>query len=138
MNKAAVADTLLLGALSGMRSLAGPATLALRRGGTLARIAPLFAAGEMAVDKTSVVGNRTDAIPLSGRAAMGALVGGLVARDANSSILLGAIMGASAAVVMAHIAFRLRSRFPDSNVVGGLIEDALVVGVGGLRASSMR
>ena len=132
MRSAALTDTLLLGALTGMRSMAGPAALALRRGGFAARLASVFAAGEMAADKTPYVGDRTDALPLGGRALMGAAVGGYIAHEDGGSVLMGAAVGAVAAVAMAHIAYELRKRFPGSTAVGGFIEDAIVVATGAM------
>lgn len=61
---------------------------------------------------------------------MGALVGGIVARDRQSSILFGAALGAAAAVAMAHLACYARKRFAGSNLLGGLTEDAIVTAIG--------
>ena len=130
MNKTALQRTLALGALTGMRSMAGPAALAMSRGGMLARIAGVMAAGEMVADKTDVVGDRIDAVPLAGRAVMGALVGAVIAHESRGNIPFGMLLGASTAVAAAHVAYHLRKRLPVSNVVGGLVEDALVVGAG--------
>ena len=132
MNAAALGDSIVLGALSGMRSLAGPTALAFQHGGFAKNIASVLAAGEMAMDKTSIVGDRIDAIPLAGRAVMGALAGTVVARESDSNVFVAAAVGAAAAVAMAHLAFRLRRRFPGSSTVGGFVEDALVIGLGAL------
>jgi hypothetical protein len=116
-----------------MRSMAGAATRA-RHGGLLKGATFLMAGGEMAADKTSAVGNRTDAVPLAGRAVMGALLGGLVARERHDAVLLGGLLGATTAVVAAHVAYQLRTRLPLSIAAGGFLEDALVVGAGALYA----
>jgi uncharacterized membrane protein len=129
MNAAALSDTLLLGAVTGMRSMAGPAVLASRHGGALKGLVAALAAGEMVADKTPVVGNRTDPAPLAGRALMGALVGGVIARQSRSNPLTGALLGASAAVAMTHLAFQIRKRLPLPNVLGGALEDAIVIGL---------
>lgn len=138
MTAATLNDTLVLGALTGMRSLAGPTALALPEGGMISRVATMLAAGEMAADKTSLVGDRIDAIPLAGRAAMGALVGGVIARQDDGNIWLGGLLGAAAAVAMAHIAFHLRKRLPMSSAMGGMLEDAIVLGVGAQYARRRR
>lgn len=130
MTAAVLTDTLLLGALTGMRSMSGPAILAAGRGGMLPRIAATLAAGEMVADKTAAIGDRVDPLPLGGRAAMGALVGGIVAHDRRSSLLLGAGLGAASAVLMAHFACYLRKQAPVSNLFGGLTEDAIVTAAG--------
>jgi uncharacterized membrane protein len=92
----------------------------------------ILAAGEMIADKTSFVGDRIDAAPLAGRALMGAVVGGVVAYEARDNVLLGCMLGASAAVVAAHLAFHARRRLPVSTAVGGALEDAVVIGLGSM------
>jgi len=137
MNAAALNETLALGAITGMRSMAGPAILARRYGGILKPVTALFAAGEMAVDKTTVVGDRTDAIPLAGRAVMGALVGGIIARENHGNVVFGAAVGAAAAFMGAHLAFRLRKQLPEGPM-GGFIEDGVVMGLGAMFSSRAR
>lgn len=135
MTASTLTDTLVLGALTGMRSMSGPAILAAGRGGVLPRIAAALAAGEMVADKTEKIGDRIDPLPLGGRAAMGALVGGFVAHERHSNLLLGAALGAAAAVVMAHVAYHLRKQAAASSLFGGLTEDAIVTAAGALYAS---
>ena len=125
---------LALGALTGMRSMAGPATIALRYGGPIRKVALLLAAGEMVVDKLPIVGDRIEAAPLVGRAVMGALAGGLIAREARSNIPAGAALGAAAAVAAAHLAYRARRGLHMPAVAGGLLEDAVVVAAGAVLA----
>jgi len=130
MTSTALRKTLVLGALTGMRSMAGVAALAAERGGPIAGLVGVLAGGEMIADKTSFVGNRTDAAPIAGRAVLGAVVGGIVAHEEDANVVLGALIGASTAVVVAHLAFHARKRLPLSNVAAGLAEDALVVALG--------
>jgi uncharacterized membrane protein len=129
MTAALLTDTLALGALSGMRSMAGPAAVAARRGGPLAPIVAVLALGEMIADKTPAVGDRTDPFPLAGRAVMGALAGGVLAHERRGNRLAGALVGAAAAVIVAHLAYRVRQRLPLPNVVSGLLEDGVVYGL---------
>ena len=129
-----LSETVLLGALSGMRSMSGAAALSLRHGGAIQNATAAMALAEMLVDKTSFIGNRTDAMPLAGRALMGAIVGGVIAREHGSSTAVGGLLGAAAAVIAAHAAYRVRTRLPVSNVAGGLLEDAVVMGVSALFA----
>ena len=136
MTAAALSDTLVLGALTGMRSMSGAAALVAGRGGWLPRLATTLAAGEMIADKTEAIGDRINAVPLGGRAAMGALVGGVVARDHRTSILAGVLIGAAAAVAMTHVAYHLRKRAAVSNLLGGLSEDAVVAAIGTAWATS--
>jgi uncharacterized membrane protein len=137
MNASTLNDTILLGALSGMRSMAGPAALAFHEGSPLKRVVSLLAASEMAADKTSVVGDRIDPLPLAGRAAMGALVGAVVAKREHGNVLAAAVVGAAAAVAVAHLAYRVRTRLPVNSSVGGVLEDAIVIGIGSVYASRM-
>jgi uncharacterized membrane protein len=135
MNNTALRRIVVLGAITGMRSMSGPAALALERSSPLRSTVPLFAAAEMIADKTSVVGNRTDPLPLAGRAVMGAIAGGLVSRDYGQSIAAGSLIGAGTAVIAAYVAYHLRKRLPLPNVLAGVAEDALVVGLGAAQAS---
>ena len=138
MNSTAVCKIAGLGVLTGMRSMAGPATLALQHGGIVKHVMGIMAAGEMAADKTDLIGDRIDPIPLAGRAAMGAIVGGIIAHQERSQVWLGGVIGASAAVIAAHLAYQARTRLPLSTAVGGVVEDAVVVGLGAWYASQPR
>ena len=120
------------GALTGVRSMAGPAALAFESDGPVKNVVGLLAAGEMIADKTQFVGDRIDAAPLAARAVMGGIVGGVVAYEADDNVLIGGLIGASAAIAAAHLAYRLRKRLPVSNPVGGAIEDAFVLGLGAM------
>jgi len=80
MNATALNQTIALGAITGIRSMAGPAAMALRHDGVLPGMVAMMAAGEMMLDKTAVIGDRIDPLPLAGRAIMGAIVGGIIAR----------------------------------------------------------
>ncbi len=120
------------GALTGVRSMAGPAALAFESDGPVKNVVGLLAAGEMIADKTPFVGDRIDAAPLAARAVMGGIVGAVVAYEARESAWLGGLIGASAAIAAAHLAYRLRKRLPVSNPIGGAIEDAVVIGLGAM------
>lgn len=134
MTGTALTEIVALGALTGMRSMAGPATVAFRYGGRVRNTALVLAAGEMIVDKLPIVGDRIEAAPLVGRAMMGALAGGLIAREARGRIAMGAVLGAAAAVAAAHLAYRARRGLHMSPVAGGLLEDAVVVAAGAVLA----
>lgn len=138
MSNASIRKIVALGALTGMRSMAGAAALAFQYGGTSFRVMPVLAAAEMIADKTAGIGNRIDAAPLAGRAIMGAIVGCVIAMEDNRNQLAGAALGAAAAVIAAHLAFHARKRLPVSPTVGGMIEDAVVLGLGArfVRASA--
>ena len=138
MSASALNDTLVLGTLSGMRSMAGVTALAVRHGGLLGRVLPVLAAGELIADKTSFIGNRIDPIPLAGRAFMGAVAGALTARNTQRGMVLHGLIGAATAVIATHVAYRARKALPVSGLVGGLLEDSIVVSVAALYNSSSR
>ena len=134
MTNYAIRKTLALGALTGMRSMSGPAALAFEHDGLLKGVTGLLAAGEMIADKTSAIGDRIDAAPLAGRAVMGAIVGAVVAYEDRGNALarniaFGCVLGAATAVVAAHVAFHARKSLAGSSALGGFVEDAIVVGL---------
>jgi len=121
-----VRQVIAMGAVTGMRSMTGAAALAVRRRNPAATLLSVAAIGEMLADKTSIVGNRTDRLPLAGRAMIGAAVGAFIAHAREDNAVAGAVLGAASAVAAAHLACRLRHALPGS-VAAGLAEDALVV-----------
>jgi hypothetical protein len=66
---------------------------------------------------------------------MGAIVGATAARQRHGNIVFAGLLGASAAVIAAHLAFRLRTRLPMSAVAGGLLEDAVMMGMAAVYAA---
>jgi uncharacterized protein (UPF0548 family) len=126
-----------LGAITGIRSTAGIAALTMKRRTPLRALALLAAAVELVLDKTSVVGNRTDALPLAGRAVLGAALANVASRRGGGGGGLSASMlGCATAILTAHLATRARRRLPVSNLVGGLLEDAVVLTVASSLATS--
>lgn len=128
MTAALVRDTLVLGAITGMRSMAGLAALAVGHHGRLPRVVTALAVGEMIADKTDLIGDRIDPFPLAGRVLIGALVGGIVARREGGPVGMAGLLGATCAVIAAYGAYHVRRQLPVSNVIGGLLEDGLVIG----------
>lgn len=130
MNDESIRRIIALGAITGMRSMAGAAALAVQHGGMSRRVVPVLAAAEMIADKTPAIGSRIEAAPLAARAVMGAIVGCIIAMEDNRNQLAGAALGATAAVIAAHLAYHARKSLPVSTAVGGMIEDAVVIGLG--------
>jgi uncharacterized membrane protein len=130
MNTVTLKRIVVLGALTGMRSMAGLATLALSHPGVARQVMTLAAAGEMIADKTPLVGDRVDTLPLAGRIIIGGVVGALIAREDDQSALLGGMIGSATALAAAHLAYQARKRLPASGVAGGLLEDGLVIALG--------
>lgn len=129
MTRSTVERIVALGALTGMRSMAGLTTLAAAHRGVARPLMAVAAVGEMVADKTTMIGDRTDPLPLAGRAIMGSIAGALVARERGHHMLAGGLLGATAAVVATHLAYHLRTRLPLSGTAAGLVEDCLVVGI---------
>jgi uncharacterized membrane protein len=139
-----------LGAISGLRSLSGPAFVsrAASRGdldldGTIlaflgspriSKALVLMELGELVGDKLPATPSRTSPPPLLGRAASGALVGAAVFVSEGRRATTGAALGSTAAIAGAFAGERLRalavekSGLPDPVVA--LAEDATVLLVG--------
>jgi hypothetical protein len=129
MTTALLARTVALGAISGARSMSGLAAVARRSGSRFAPLAALLWLGETLADKSPAIGDRTEPVPLAGRAVLGGVVGGLAAREAGASTVGGALIGAGTAVVAAYLALSVRRRLPLSPWAGGLAEDAVVAAI---------
>ncbi len=147
----ALGRTLVLGAVAGVRSLSAPAHLsrAASRGeiegiedtpfATLAsprvaRILILLAAGELAGDKFASAPARTSAPGLLGRMASGALVGATLFSSEGRRGTVGGTLGLLSAVAAAYPSYYLRVKAQEKlgtpDWALGLLEDALVEGVG--------
>jgi uncharacterized membrane protein len=141
-----------LGAISGLRSMAGPALLsrAATKGsvpleGTalaflgspgVSKALLLAELGELVGDKLPMTPSRTSLPPLLGRAAAGALVGAALLASDGGRLANGAVIGSSAAIAAAFAGERLRllagekTGLPDPVVA--LAEDAVAL-LGGSR-----
>lgn len=127
MTEGTLKTIVALGALTGLRSMAGLATLAVAHGGVPRLVMTAAAAGEMVADKTSWIGDRTDPLPLGGRVLMGAAVGAIVAHQQEENTVFGGVLGAFTALATTHLAYHVRKRLPFSSVASGLLEDSLVI-----------
>ena len=139
-----------LGAISGLRSLSGPAFVshAASRGdlnldGTffallgsprLSKALLLMELGEFVGDKLPMAPSRNSLLPLLGRAASGALAGAALFASEDRRAASGAALGSSAAIAAAFTGERLRSLVSATtglpNPVVALAEDAIVLLVG--------
>jgi uncharacterized membrane protein len=139
-----------LGAISGLRSVSGPAFVSraasrggLNLGGTrlaflgsprLSKALVVMALGELVGDKLPATPSRTTLPPLLGRAASGGLVGAALFVSEGRRAAMGAALGSSSAVVASFAGERLRalvgekSGLPDPIVALG--EDAVVFLIG--------
>jgi uncharacterized membrane protein len=137
-----------LSAIAGMRSMSGPALLALDNralartkighkifGSPEMKIAvQAMAVGELIFDKLPMAPKRTDPLPMLARAASGALIGASLYAAAQESPLKGALVGSSSALAAAMLSFQARKfltknlHVPDTVVA--LAEDVLVLSRG--------
>ena len=136
----------LIGALSGVRSMAGMAAVShglaerpecargrIQRVFANARVSQtltLAAIGEAVADKLPVVGARTDPLPLAGRIMFGALAAATVTDSRRDSRVAAACIGAVAAFGAAHLAYQMRTRLAAEGRPGpllGMAEDIIVL-----------
>jgi uncharacterized membrane protein len=132
-----------IGAVSGSRSMLGPALVGTRALPAAAEgVLAAMSVAEMVVDKSAGIPARTAPLPLAGRALTGALAAAGYARPGRR--LASALLGAAGAITAAYAFYHLRrlatERFGVSNSVAGLVEDATAIGVGAmlLRAPATR
>jgi hypothetical protein len=130
----AIINTILLGAVTGMRSLSGLAAVGVTHRRWWAPLARTAAAAEMIADKTRFVGDRIEPLPLTGRLVLGGMTGVAVAGGRRAEQINCALVGAVAALVSAHLSYRARVRFPAPNVAKGFLEDVLVLTLIGVYA----
>jgi uncharacterized membrane protein len=146
-NDHVVLTAVALGTIAGLRSMAAPALLThelsshsrskrstlekLITSEGVARVMALLAGGEMLADKAPEMPNRTDMVPLAGRAMLGSLSAAAFASHKKYPIAVPAAVGAISAVASTYASFHLRrmasERFKLPDQIFGLIEDAVVM-----------
>jgi uncharacterized membrane protein len=139
-----------LGAVSGKRSMMAPSviTWAARRTGLdlentpfsafkgpgIGRTAAAIVLGELVSDKVPFDPNMSDGNALLTRAVSGGAAGAAIFKARKQNMLLGAAVGAVAAVGAAYATFYLRKRaarhFNVSDRTVALVEDGIALGVG--------
>jgi uncharacterized membrane protein len=136
-----------MGAVSGLRSLTGPAIIAqaanrniIKLKGTplawlgsnsAARTSALLAAGELVADKLPFIPGRTDAPSLAARFIAGAVCGMAIASQRKrSDKIMGAIVGGTAAIAAAYAGYQYRKRVKLWPIAAALLEDGVAVGSG--------
>lgn len=158
---AAIARSIVAGALSGLRSASGPALAAWELRDTRKRkqdrlprrllasdhalqVTGAMAAGEALADKHPDMPNRTSPPALVGRAAAGAIAAvALVSRRASLKVVFAhALIGAGAAILSTHLSYharRLATRESGGHgTLVALAEDALTYAGGALAMRSTR
>ncbi len=140
-----------MGAIAGMRAMSAPALISHQvhnKPASLLANSPLrylqndwvatgfkvFAASELAGDKLPQAGDRIRVPSLLMRAASGALVGATVFATQKQKPLLGAMVGAAAAVAATYASFYGRKALGQytnlPNAACGAIEDVITIGAG--------
>jgi uncharacterized membrane protein len=96
--------------------------------------------GEMIMDKLPITPARVSPGPFIGRLVFGSVAGILMYRRANQPVALGAIIGAAGAAAGAAASYYSRKWLTDNTSVPGpvwgLVEDAVVLGLGSLVVSN--
>lgn len=159
MNDALVyTEAAALGAVAGIRSMAGPAAVGeLSNAGLISgegsaigwlnheavgKVLRVLATGESLADKLPFLPARTEAGPLAARAITGCISGAAVCAAAKRPWWIGALIGAGAAIGASFGATKLRQwatkehDIPDRVI--GVIEDAVVAGAGYLVVNSLK
>ncbi|HUE95703.1 MAG TPA: DUF4126 family protein [Longimicrobiaceae bacterium] len=137
-----------LGTIAGIRSMAAPALLSygvaesgdadefgplerILASDATPRILALLAGGEMLADKTDFVPDRTDPVPLIGRAVVGGVTAAAFAVQRRHPVLLPALVGGASAIASTFAFFHLRRLARDHwhvpDPVLGFAEDAIVL-----------
>ncbi len=122
-----------IGAVTGLRSMTGPASVARLVGSpTSVHATTLLAIGELIADKLPFMPSRTDPPSLGFRAVSGAVCGYLVCRRRGSKqqAIVGAVIGGAAAVATAYLGRQYRRQMKVPDFVAALLEDAVAVGSG--------
>lgn len=127
--------TITLGAMTGVRTMAGPMCAAqLHKGGPLdrARVAiDVLAVLESLADKVLPLPPRSSALPLMGRAATGAILGYFIGKSNRVAFaLVGAASAAAAAILAVKVRRVATKKLHVPDLVVGLAEDAALAGAG--------
>jgi uncharacterized membrane protein len=118
----------LLGAATGMRTMAGPSAVAR---GRLGRFLPVFAVGEMIVDKLPQTPARTVPPAMAARVVGAALAGRWLAHTQDANGIAGALLAAAGAVTTTFAGPRYRQALAQFAPpwLGALLEDGLAIGL---------
>jgi uncharacterized membrane protein len=155
-----------IGAVSGLRTFTGPAIIAeaaklkllnLKRtplswlaSDRTALVSAILAGGELLADKLPFMPDRTDPPSLAGRFLAGAICGAAVSSNhkrngfmrigasrKRQELLIGAIVGGTAALAASYAGFQYRKHVKLPPVVAALLEDGVAVGVGAAVVSAV-
>jgi hypothetical protein len=131
----ALTQTITLGAMTGVRTMAGPVCAAqMHKDGPLGRarvVVDVLAVLESLADKVLPLPPRSSALPLIGRAATGAALGYFLnKRNRVGFALLGAASAAAAAILAVQVRRVATKQLRVPDFVMGIAEDAALAGAG--------
>jgi uncharacterized membrane protein len=148
--------TILLAAATGARTMTGLAATARSVGArgpnaeelqparfvasrSVAGATAALAVMELLADKLPGIPNRTDALPLLGRAAAGALIGAAIAVSTQRDRAAGAAVGAVVALLAAHVSFRARRALADrlGPTAAAVVEDVVACSLAAVGVAAM-
>jgi uncharacterized membrane protein len=96
-------------------------------------ILSLWAIGELIADKMPKTPSRTSLVPLLARILMGVLCGASLCASANQSLLIGALLGGTGAVIGAIAGYdirrRLVSKLNTKDLLIAIPEDLIAIGL---------
>jgi uncharacterized membrane protein len=138
-----------IGIVAGLRSLTAPAVVAWAAhlgwlslngsslgfmGSTAAAIIfSIFAIGELIGDKLPMIPKRTALAPLLARIVTGGLCGASLCAAANQSLLIGALLGGTGAVIGAFAGYDIRRRLVSKlnikDILIAIPEDLIAIGL---------
>ncbi len=141
---------LTLGAVSGMRSMMAPAVISWAakrsgldlesvpfssfKGANVGKTAVTMALGELLSDSTHYAPSRLDSATMLGRAVSGGAAGAAIFRARKGNLIIGALLGATAAVGAAYASHYLRKKaatyFNLTDRTVALAEDGIALGAG--------
>lgn len=148
------ACAMAIGAVSGLRSMVGPAIISQAAGNRVVdvkdtplswmsskragQLTAVFAGAELIADKLPFMPSRTDKPALIARFIAGAICGAAVstARRREERII-GALVGGSAAVVAAYVGFEYRKYVDLPKFAAAIVEDAIAITAGSAVVSAL-
>lgn len=143
-----------IGAVSGLRSMVGPAIISQAAGNKVVdvrhtplawmssnktiRTTAILAAAEMVADKLPFMPSRTKKPALLGRFVTGALCGAAVSRTRkHEDRIIGALVGGGAAVVAAYLGMEYRKHTGLPRLGAAVVEDAVALTAGSAVVSAL-
>lgn len=133
MKTATAFRALGIGAVSGLRTMTGPAAALAGNKQLWARVLPLLAVGEFVADKLPGTPSRTRPPLLAGRALAGGVSGWIITDAEGEDARVGALLGIAGAIAASYLGAAYRGAAKKAHIpdlVPALFEDAVAIGGG--------